>query len=106
MAPCPSGETTLQEKVPEIKESGAQLVALTPEFPDKSPDNQQQNKLESEGLSDLNEFNGEHADNDWLPLAATYIVAQIGTIRWHFIKADYRQRAKPSDTVDFLKKMP
>ena len=131
---CNIALAALQEKLPEIKASGAQLVALTPELPDKSLDTRQKNELEFEVLSDinhqvadryglvfeltpkvrelykgffdLNEFNGKDAGDDRLPLAATYIIAQDGTIRWDFIKADYRQRAEPSEIVDFLKKMP
>ena len=130
---CNIALAALQEKLPEIQKAGAQLVALSPELPDKSLDTQQKNKLEFEVLTDLNhevaddyglvfkltpkvrdlykqffnlnEFNGKEAGDDKLPLAATYIISPDGTIRWAFLKADYRQRAEPSEIVDFLKTM-
>jgi len=130
---CNIALAALQSELPEIKKAGAQLVALTPELPDKSLDTQQKNKLEFEVLTDLNhkvadsyglvfkltpkvrdlykgffdinEFNGKDAGDDTLPLAATYIIDQDSTIRWAFLKADYRQRAEPSEIVEFLKSM-
>lgn len=130
---CNIALAALQEKLPEFKKAGAQLVALTPELPDKSLDTTQKNKLEFEVLTDLNhkvadsyglvfkltpevrdlykdffnlnEFNGKDAGDDTLPLAATYVIAQDGTIRWAFLEADYRQRAEPSEIVKFLESM-
>lgn len=130
---CNIALSALQDELPKIKKAGAQLVALTPELPDKSLDTQQKNKLEFEVLTDLNhkvaddyglvfkltpevrdlykgffnisEFNGKEAGDDTLPLAATYIIDQDGKIRWAFVKADYRQRAEPSEIVKFLESM-
>lgn len=130
---CNIALAALQEKLPEIRKAGAQLVALTPELPDKSLDTAEKNSLDFEVLTDLNhkvadsyglvfeltpkvrelykgffnlnEFNGAEAGDDKLPLAATYIISKDGTIRWAFLKADYRQRAEPSEIVDFLEKM-
>lgn len=130
---CNIALAALQDKLPEIRKAGAQLVALTPELPDKSLDTTEKNSLEFEVLTDLNhkvadsyglvfeltpkvrelykkffnlnEFNGEEAGDDKLPLAATYIISKDGIIRWAFLEADYRQRAEPSEIVDFLEKM-
>lgn len=130
---CNIALAALQEKLPEIKKVEAQLVALTPELPNKSLDTTQKNELEFKVLTDLNhgvaddyglvfkltpkvrelykgffnlnEYNGEEAGDEQLPLAATYIIDTKGTIRWAFVKADYRQRAEPSEIVDFLTNM-
>ena len=52
---------------------------------------------------DLHAFNGD--DSDELPLAATYIIAQDGTIKWAFLDADYRNRAEPTEIVSQLNKL-
>ncbi|MCB1207928.1 MAG: AhpC/TSA family protein [Verrucomicrobiales bacterium] len=134
---CPYCNLTLralQQALPEIKAAGAQLVALTPELPDKTATTTEKNALEFQVLTDLNhrvaqaygvvfkltpevrdlyqkhfdllEFNGKEAGNDSLPLAATYIIAQDGTIQYAFLNADYRNRAEPAEVVAFLKTLP
>lgn len=129
---CNIALAALQEKLPEITEAGAQLVALSPELPDKALTTAEKSKLEFPVLTDLNHkvakeygiafeltpevrdlyqekfnltnFNGVEAGNGTLPLAATYIIDQDGVIQWAFADADYRKRAEPSDIVEFLKK--
>lgn len=49
----------------------------------------------------LHEYNGSKSDE--LPLAATYIIAQDGTIVYAFLDKDYRNRAEPVDLTAFLK---
>ena len=131
---CPYCNITLaamQKVLPEIKEAGAQLVALTPELPDKSLSTREKNGLTFEVLTDLNhgvakaygvafeltpevaakyqehfnllEFNGKEAGDNVLPLAATYVIDQEGVVRWGFLDADYRKRAEPAEVVAFLK---
>jgi peroxiredoxin len=131
---CPYCNITLaamQKVLPEIKEAGAQLVALTPELPDKSLSTREKNGLTFEVLTDLNhgvakaygvafeltpevaakyqehfdllEFNGKEAGDNVLPLAATYVIDQAGVVRWGFLDADYRKRAEPAEVVAFLK---
>ncbi|MFC7338575.1 peroxiredoxin-like family protein [Haloferula chungangensis] len=130
---CNIAMAALQKELPEIKKAGAQLVALSPELPDKTLTTSEKNHLEFEVLSDTNhgvaddygivfeltpkvrelykskfdltEFNGKDAGDGKLPLAATYIIDTDGTIRWAFLDADYRKRAEPSDIVDFLNEM-
>lgn len=130
---CPYCNITLaalQQALPEIRSSGARLVALTPELPDKSLSTTEKNHLEFAVLSDLDhkvarqygiafeltpevrdlykqhfnlaDFNGEAAGDATLPLAATYIIDRDGVIRWAFLDADYRKRAEPAAIVDFL----
>ena len=130
---CNLALAAMQGKLDEIRAEGANLIALTPELPDKSLTTTEKNKLDFKVLTDLNhevakkygivfqltpeveklykgffdltKFNGEKAGNKDLPLSATYIIGRDGVIKWAFLKADYRQRAEPSDIVDFLKKL-
>lgn len=131
---CNIALAAMQKKLPEIREAGAQLVALTPELPDKSLSTKEKSGLEFEVLTDLNhgvakdygiafeltpevrelykqhfnltDFNGKDAGDGTLPLAATYIIGRDGVIKWAFLDADYRKRAEPDDIVAFLKKNP
>ena len=131
---CPYCNLTLhalQQALPEIKNQGATLLALTPEVPDQSLSTSEKHDLEFEVLSDLHNqvgkkfgvvfkledkvaaayqngfdlhaYNGD--DSDELPLAATYIIGQDGTIKWAFLDADYRNRAEPNEIVSQLKKL-
>ena len=121
----------LQEELANIKAEGANLVALTPELPDKSISTTEKHHLEFEILSDignnvakkygvvykltddvaqiynekfnLNQHNGDTSDE--LPLAATYIINTKGEIEYAFLDTDYRNRAEPSEITSFLKKM-
>lgn len=133
---CPYCNITLaamQKHLPEIRDAGAQLVALSPELPDKSLSTTEKNHLKFEVLTDLNhevarkyglvfgltpevrdlykkffdltKFNGPAAGDGDLPLAATYIIGTDGIIRWAFLDADYRKRAEPAEIVAFLRKM-
>jgi len=129
---CPYCNMTLkqlQHEIPNFKESGANLIALTPELPDESISTTEKNELEFEVLSDvgnkianeygivfqlidevagmynnafqLNKHNGDESNS--LPLAATYIIEQDGTISYAFLDADYRNRAEPSEITALLK---
>lgn len=133
---CPYCNITLaalQKALPDIKAAGAQLVALTPELPDKSLTTIEKNVLKFQVLTDLNhevakryrvafeltpdvasrykkhfdllEFNGADAGETTLPLAATYIIDREGMVRFAFLNADYRKRAEPAEIVAFLQKM-
>ena len=133
---CPYCNITLaalQKALPDINAAGAQLVALTPELPDKSLTTIEKNALNFEVLTDLNhevakryrvafeltpdvasrykkhfdliDFNGTDAGDTMLPLAATYIIDRHGVVRYAFLDADYRKRAEPAELVAFLQKM-
>ena len=128
---CPYCNITLralQQALPKIKAEGANLLALTPELPDKSLSTQEKNELEFEVLTDqdnqvareyglvfkltlevselykrnlsLSEYNGN--DSDELPLAATYVIDQKGEIRYAFLDAEYRHRAEPEQIIEVL----
>lgn len=49
---------------------------------------------------DLNTHNGDESNE--LPLAATYIIDENGSIIYSFLDADYRNRAEPSDLTKFF----
>lgn len=130
---CPYCNITLnqlQQELPEFIAAGANLIALTPELPDRSITTAEKHALEFEVLSDLgnkvarnygivfrltddvakayneafdmNGYNGDKSNE--LPLAATYVIGQDGKIEYAFLDIDYRKRAEPSDITAFLKK--
>lgn len=133
---CPYCNMTLhylQEQLQEIHLKGANLLALTPELPDKSMSTTEKHQLQFEVLSDvgnkvgreygivfkltdavadhyqkafdLHAYNGDESDE--LPLAATYVIDQEGTIVYTFLDAEYRNRAEAKDilaALDSLKK--
>ncbi|WP_396596668.1 peroxiredoxin-like family protein [Dokdonia sp. R86516] len=111
-----------QEVLPQIKEKGATLIAITPETPDNSLSTKEKNQLDFEVLTsennelarslnlvfklpealvdlygkfgiDLLENQGNDANE--LPIAATYIIEQSGKISYHFLAEDYKLRADP-----------
>lgn len=128
---CPYCNMTLQQlqrEVPGFKANGANLIALTPELPDKSMDTVEKHNLQFEVLSDvgneiarsygivfkltddvakmydasfgMSSYNGD--DSHELPLAATYIINEDGKIGYAFLDADYRNRAEPAELTHFL----
>ncbi|APG65774.1 peroxiredoxin [Tenacibaculum todarodis] len=131
---CPYCNITLhalQEKLPEFKQEGATLLALTPELPDNSLSTSEKNNLEFIVLSDLgntigkkygvvysltddvatiynagfglNNVNGDTSNE--LPLAATYVIDINGIIKYAFLDADYTKRAEPKEVLSILKKI-
>ncbi len=132
---CPYCNLTLrayQERLDEIRDAGATLVAISPEMPDKSLSTKDKNELAFQVLSDegnrvanrygvvftldpalrdvyrnfginLPEANG---DESWtLPLAATYVIGTDGEIKWAFVDADYTKRAEPSAVIAALREI-
>ena len=52
---------------------------------------------------DLSKYNG---DNSWtLPMPASYVIDQSGTIRSAEIEPDYTIRPEPEETIKFLEKL-
>lgn len=122
----------LQDKLPEIKALGAQLVAISPETPDASLSTAEKNELEFEVLSDegnqvakslglvftlpeelrpiYSQFGIDipaHNGNTTfeLPLPATYVIATDGTVALAFADPDYTQRLEPSKVIDAIKEL-
>lgn len=128
---CPYCNITLrrlQMELPNIRTYGANLLALTPELPDKSLSTSEKHELEFEVLSDignqvakdfgivfklipevakiyqkafdLHGYNGDESDE--LPLSATYVITPDGKITYSYLNADYRNRAEPSEILNAL----
>jgi len=122
-----------QKALPEIQALGGSLVAVAPTLPDNSLLAQEKNELTFPVLSDVGQkvarqfgivwqlpeelwrlyidvfdldlaaFNG---DRDYeLPMPATFVLAQDGTVIYRSVNADYTLRAEPSEILDALRKL-
>ncbi|WP_298755586.1 peroxiredoxin-like family protein [uncultured Psychroserpens sp.] len=120
----------LQNALPEFKNRGAQLVAISPEVPDNSLTTVEKNNLEFEVLTDKNndfarslnlayqlpedlvalyanrfkiDLNkSQQNDNNELPISATYVIDPSGKITYHFLEEDYKLRADPKAILEVL----
>ena len=119
----------LQNALPQIKEKGAQLVAISPESPDNSLTTQEKNELSFEVLTDkdnnfardlslvyklpeslialYNKFGlsleaSQGNANFELPIAATYVIDTNGKIIYDFVQVDYKLRADTSAILEAL----
>lgn len=120
----------LQQHLPEFKAAGATLITVSPQTPDSSLSTAEKNELEFEVLSDVgnqvareyglvfslheelrpiyNQFGinvPEHNGDDTyeLPVPATYVIDQNGTVAYAFVNSDYRQRAEPAEILEALR---
>ena len=118
--------------LPEIESFGAQLVAVSPNLPDKSLSAAEKNDLTFEVLSDVRNhvarefgllftlaenlrpiyesfgidipaFNGD--DSFELPMPATYVIDTNGIITHVFVDPDYTRRLEPTEIVEIIKNM-
>ena len=119
-----------QRILPQIQSLGATLVAISPQTPDHSLSTVEKKELTFTVLSDVGNkvahayrtvftleesirplytsigfdlptFNG---DASWeLPMPATFLVAQDGTVRLAFAAEDYTRRLEPADLLDGLR---
>ena len=121
---------TYQQVLPQLKEAGAQLVAITPETPDSSLSTSEKNELEFEVLTDsaadyakeigiafslpeelravyknlggdLEKFNG--TGNFDLPVPATFVVGTDGKVAFAHVDVDYTTRANPADVLSVVR---
>lgn len=119
----------LQQAIPQFEAKGAKLVVIGPEMPDNSLTTKEKNELTFEVLSDIdmitarslnlvyqlptelqalykkfgiNLNSNQGNENQELPIAATYVVEQDGTISYHFLEEDYKLRADPQDILNAL----
>jgi peroxiredoxin len=132
---CPYCNLTLrayQQLLPRIRALGANMIAITPETPDRSLTTSEKNALEYKVLSDANlraaaafglafelppdlqavylkagndlrEINGS---GQWsLPVPATYVIGQDGTVLYAHVDADYRNRAEPAEALAALERI-
>ncbi|MBT8118643.1 MAG: AhpC/TSA family protein [Gammaproteobacteria bacterium] len=119
----------LQQRLPQIKATGAQLVAISPQLPDKSADQVNNSHLTFEVLSDTGnllakacglvftlpeplrpiyeawEINipDHNGDNSFeLPIPASYIVDTTGKVRFAHVDMDYTKRLEPNIIIEQL----
>ena len=120
-----------QAVLPQIRELGATLVAVSPQLPDHSLSTAEKNSLEFEVLSDVGNalarrfglvyrldpalrsvYEGAFAidlpdyggEDSWeLPIPATYVLDRSGTIRLAFADPDYSRRLEPSAILEALR---
>lgn len=119
----------LQQVLPQLKQLGATLVAISPQTPDESLSTSEKNALSFPVLSDqastvassfgitfdladelrpiytafnhaLPQKNG--VDSWVLPIPATYVIAKTGKILLSFVDVDYRNRLEPSAVITVL----
>ncbi|EDX77376.1 Redoxin superfamily [Coleofasciculus chthonoplastes PCC 7420] len=121
---------SLQQSLAEIKKLGATLVTISPQTPDNSLSTVEKNELEFEVLSDAGnqvakdfglvfvlpeelrpiyqdfgiDLPAHNGDNTFeLPIPATYVIAQNGTIIHAFVDPDYTKRLDPAEIITALK---
>lgn len=119
-----------QRALPEIREAGAKLIAVSPQTPDASLTTKEKDELEFTVLSDVGGKVAHHYDlvfklqdylidfykqsgldvpahngNDtWeLPKPATFVIDQHGTIVFAHVDSDYRNRTEPSEVIKIVK---
>lgn len=132
---CPYCNLTLrayQRLLPEIQAAKLNLVAITPEMPDRSLSTAEKNELTFQVLSDpdlvaaagfglafelppelealyikngndLRVINGSSKFS--LPVPATYVIGKDGIVAYAHVDADYRNRAEPADAVAAAKRI-
>jgi peroxiredoxin len=119
-----------QAVLPRLAAAGASLVAISPEKPDDVVDTAAKNALSFPVLSDIGHgvakafgvhyaftaevrtvYDGFKLDipgkngspDDWsLPLSATYVIGQDGTILFADTRTDYRERTDPEEVLRLL----
>ncbi|MDN3955695.1 peroxiredoxin-like family protein [Sporolactobacillus laevolacticus] len=119
-----------QRALPEIREAGAKLIAVSPQTPDASLTTKEKDELKFTVLSDVGGKVAHHYDlvfklqdylidlykqsgldvpahngNDtWeLPKPATFVIDQHGTIVFAHVDSDYRNRTEPSEVIKIVK---
>ncbi|MEM6621880.1 MAG: peroxiredoxin-like family protein [Pseudomonadota bacterium] len=118
-----------QQVLGEIRATGAELVAVSPEMPDQSWSLAEKLALEHPVLSDQGnqvaraygleftvpdwlrplylklgiDLEARNGDRSWhLPVPGTFVIGQDGTIRAAFVDPDYRNRTEPADVLAAL----
>jgi peroxiredoxin len=126
---CNTQLAALQEVHKQIANTGASLVAISPQTQKHSYMTRDMHKLRFPVLSDegnhvarefglvyrmpadlqalyesiMTKLPGYNGDQSWeLPLAATYIVQKDGNISWTRVDADWRHRPEPEEVLRVL----
>ena len=119
----------LQELLPEFRELGASLIAISPQRPDDALTLQEKNALAFDVLSDPSQqvirayglqfaapdevkafhrgidldLTLETADGSWnLPVPATFVLDRRGIVRARHVDMDYTKRMEPRDILETL----
>ena len=130
---CPYCNLELREwqrLLPQLRERGATLVAISPQTPDNSLSTAEKNELAFPVLSDSNLAAAQafgiafslspelvelyakvgnvlprlNGNGLWmLPVPATFLIDRSGVVAWAHVEADYRQRAEPRDVLDRIR---
>ncbi len=121
----------IQSHINAFEEAGAQVVAISPETPDRGWTLQDKLDIKYHVLSDKQSMVGERYgvvyklpekiavyyqdafdlhgknadDRNLLPLSASYVIKQDGTISYAYLNADYRERAETSILLEEVKKL-
>ena len=123
----------LQEKLGEIHNLGAELVAISPQVPDGSLSKDEISAMDFIVLSDqdakvaalfgvaweIPEFVLEHmkvdrkldietinnGNTNIMPIPATFVLNRDGAVKWRFVDVDYRTRSEPADIIEALQKL-
>lgn len=121
-----------QRAVPRLQELGAALVAISPQTPDHSLATAEQDDLTFTVLSDVGnivarrfglvfmidpsvraahrqvgaDLPAYNGDETWeLPMPATFVVDQTGTVRLSFVDPDFTRRLDPSNVIARLQEL-
>ncbi|KAF2689781.1 redoxin domain-containing protein [Lentithecium fluviatile CBS 122367] len=126
---CNVALRALQQRLPEIRAKGVELVAISPELPDSSLSTKEKNELEFAVLSDagnklarelgivwkqpdamgpllkqfgtdLEKQNGD--DSLEVPIPATFLVDKEGMVRNVYFEPDYRKRVEPEVALEWI----
>lgn len=129
---CNLALKALQERLADIHALGAQLLAISPQTPDHSLTTQQKHALKFPVLSDLGnkvarqfglvftldaslrpiyeafgiDLAAHNGDKHFeLPIPATYLVAEDGSVLESFLEIDYRKRLAPETALAWLERV-
>jgi peroxiredoxin len=133
---CPYCNLTLrhlQAELAAIRATGAELVAISPQAPDRALTVAEKHELEFPVLSDVeqatiaayklrytvplalqrvyeefgNDLRQQNADGTWsLPVPATFVIDADGVIRARFVDADFTKRMEPAEITSVLAELP
>ncbi|WP_044255024.1 peroxiredoxin-like family protein [Rhodopirellula sp. SWK7] len=123
----------MQERLPELHNLGAELVAISPQMPDESLSQTERDGLGFVVLSDQDARVAEQYGVAWqvpdllldhmkkdrglelakinngngnvLPIPATFVLSNDGVVTWRYVNVDYRTRAEPDDIIAALQKL-
>ncbi|WP_010631196.1 peroxiredoxin-like family protein [Sporolactobacillus vineae] len=121
-----------QRALPQIREAGAQLIAVSPQTPDASLSTKEKDELEFIVLSDQDgkiadryhlifklpdyliqsyrqsgiDLETRNGNDKWeLPKPATFVLDKTGKITFAHVSSDYKERTDPAKVIDIVKNL-